>query len=264
MRPRNSPRFLCTLALPLSLGLTAASADEAPPPRHVQHRQHPGAPGHDPGPHHGPLVHRFEDPARWAKEFDDPKRDAWQKPQEIVARMQLKPGMTVVDLGAGTGYLLSHLARAVAPGGTVLALDVEAGMVKYLTERALREKIEGVKAAVVPLDDPKLTPGSADRVVLLDVWHHVPDRIAYAKKIAAGLKPDGALFIVDFTKESSRGPHKRHRLTPDEVQAELRAAGLRTEVVEETLPDHYIVAGRKAAAPAPAPPSPPPASKPGG
>lgn len=249
MRRRPTRRLVWTLALPLSLGLTAAGADEAPSPRHVQH--HPGGPGHDKGPHHGPLVHRFEDPARWAKEFDDPARDAWQKPKEIVARMQLKAGMAVVDLGAGTGYLLSHLSRAVSPGGTVLALDVEPGMVKYLTERAQREKLPGVKAAVVPLDDPKLAPGSADRVVLLDVWHHVPDRIAYARKIADGLKPDGAVFIIDFTKESSRGPHKRHRLTPEEVQAELRAAGLRPEVVEETLPDHYIVAGRKAAVPAP-------------
>lgn len=261
MRRCHTRRYLWTLALPLSLGLTAASADEPPTPRHVQHRQHPAGPGHDQGQH--PLVHRFEDPARWAKEFDDPKRDAWQKPQEIVACMQLKPGMTVADLGAGTGYLLPHLARAVAPGGTVLALDVEAGMVKYLTQRALREKLAGVKAAVVPLDDPKLAEGSVDRVVLLDVWHHVPDRIAYAKKIAAGLKPYGAVFIVDFTKESSRGPHKRHRLTPDEVQAELRAAGLRAEVVDETLPDHYIVGGRKVPEPAPAP-APTPPSKSGG
>lgn len=257
MRRRHTRRLSSILALPLSLGLSAASADEAPSPRHLKHQHHPGGPDHDKGPHHGPLVHRFEDPVRWAKEFDDPKRDAWQKPQEIVARMQLKPGMTVVDLGAGTGYLLSHLARAVAPGGKVLALDVEEAMVKYLNERAQREKIQGVVAQVVPLDDPKLAAGGTDRVVLLDVWHHVPDRTAYAKKIAEGLKPDGALFIVDFTKESSRGPHKRHRLTPEEVMAELRAAGLRAEVVEETLPDHYIVAGRKAAPPAPAPTSQP-------
>ncbi|MFO0577535.1 MAG: class I SAM-dependent methyltransferase [Polyangia bacterium] len=208
--------------------------------------------GHGAGGHHGPLVHRFTDAARWAKEFDDPARDAWQKPQEIVARMQLKPGMTVVDLGAGTGYLLPHLAKAVSPGGQVLALDVEEDMVKYLTERAQREGLAGVKAQKVPLDDPQLAAGSADRIVILDVWHHVPERAAYAKKLAAGLKPGGAIYIVDFTKESSHGPPKRHRLTPEQVQGELRAAGLGAEKITETLPDHYIVVGRRTdAAPRP-------------
>src|SRR4051812_7482337 len=78
------------------------------------------------GHHGGPLVHRFEDAARWAKEFDDPAREAWQKPAELMTVMQLQPGMTVADLGAGTGYLLPYLCRAVAPRGQVLALDIEA------------------------------------------------------------------------------------------------------------------------------------------
>lgn len=254
MRSRS---FLSTtrslfLITALALGAAAtAHADTAPGPapagEHTGH--HPGAHAGGHGAGHGePLVHRFTDAARWAKEFDDPKRDAWQKPQEIVTRLQLRPGLVVVDLGAGTGYLLPHLWRAVAPSGQVLALDVEADMVKYLGERAKREGMTGVKAVQVPLDDPQLVPASADRIVVLDVWHHVPARVAYARKLAAALKPDGALYIVDFTKSSTRGPHKRHRLTPEQVQAELNEAGLKAETMQETLPDHYIVVARPKAA----------------
>jgi predicted methyltransferase len=245
----------CLASLLAGTPARAAAPDAPPSPpaaagtEHGAGEHHAG--GHGAGGHHGPLVHRFSDAARWAKEFDDPKRDAWQKPQEIVARMQLKPGMTVVDLGAGTGYLLPYLSKAVAPGGQVLALDVEEDMVRYLTERAQREALAGVKAQKVPLDDPQLAAGSVERIVVLDVWHHVPERTAYAKKLAAALKPDGAIYIVDFTKESSHGPPKRHRLTPEQVQGELRAAGLAAEKITETLPDHYIVVGRRTdAAPA--------------
>jgi predicted methyltransferase len=203
--------------------------------------------GHGPGHHGDPMVHRFEDPARWAKEFDDPARDAWQKPAELMTVMQLLPGMTVADLGAGTGYLLPHLCRAVGPRGKVLALDIEASMVRYLEARIAREKLSGATAKQVALDDPQLAEASVERIVVLDVWHHVPERVAYAKKLLRALTPTGALYIVDFTQESAHGPPKKHRLTPQAVIAELTAAGLRAEVVSESLPDQYVVVGRRPA-----------------
>src|SRR5690349_7340605 len=76
---------------------------------------------HDSHPH---AHHRFDDPARWSKVFDDPARDAWQKPGHVVTLMAIGPAMTIVDLGAGTGYFEPHLSRAV-PDGHVLALDIE-------------------------------------------------------------------------------------------------------------------------------------------
>src|SRR5438045_2967650 len=73
---------------------------------------------------HGPLVHRFENADEWAKRFDDPARDAWQKPQDVVTAMRIAPGMVVADIGAGTGYFEPYLSRAVGPTGTVMALDI--------------------------------------------------------------------------------------------------------------------------------------------
>lgn len=231
----------------LALGPLAA-ADEAP--------GQPGKGGH----HGGPLVHRFDDPARWAKEFDDPARDAWQKPAELMKVMQVQPGMTVVDLGAGTGYLLPHLCRAVGPKGKVLALDIEASMVRYMEERIGREKLACANAKKVALDDPQLNEASVDRVVILDTWHHVADRVAYAKKLLRSLAIGGAIYIVDFTKDSPHGPPKHHRLTPQQV-VELTQAGLFAEAVSSTLPDQYVIVGRRpAASPAAGKPAAGPAS----
>jgi SAM-dependent methyltransferase len=213
--------------------------------RHPPGHFHGHSDGHSHGEgHKGPLVHRFEDAEKWAPVFDDPARDAWQRPADVVAALRITPGMTVADLGAGTGYFEPHLARAVGPSGAVLALDIEPDMVRYLRDRAAREGLANVRPGLVKLDDPSLAPGSVDRILIVDTWHHIADRVAYAGKLKAALRPGGSIAIVDFTLDSERGPPKHHRTPPDTVIAELGAAGLSAEVIEEPLPDQYIVIGK--------------------
>src|ERR1043165_3795293 len=108
--------------------LAACGGATAPPP---------AASSSVPHDHHAPLVHRFEHADEWAPKFDDPKRDEWQKPDEVVAALALTPGMTVADIGAGTGYFEARLSRAVGDAGKVFAIDVEADMVRYLRDRAI-------------------------------------------------------------------------------------------------------------------------------
>jgi predicted methyltransferase len=196
---------------------------------------------------HGPLVHRFDDAAAWAKEFDDPARDAWQKPAEVVALLQLTAGMKVADIGAGTGYFEPHLARAVGPGGRVLALDVEDSMVRYMEARMAREGLSNVAVAKVPFDDPKLSAGSVDRILIVDTWHHIAGREAYSAKMREALAPGGFVAVVDFTLEAKYGPPREHRLAPEQVKKELEAGGFKAEIAAETLPEQYVVIGRKAA-----------------
>ena len=187
--------------------------------------------------------HRFTDAEEWAKRFDDPSRDAWQKPEEVVRLMAIQPGMTVVDLGAGTGYFLPHLSKAVGSDGKVLALDVEQSMVDYMTKRAAAQGMPNVEARVVAPDDPGLAEASVDRILIVNTWHHLPDRDQYAKKLAAALSERGEIWIVDFTKESPIGPPAEFRFQADEVQQAL--APLTAAIVEESLPNQFIVrAGR--------------------
>lgn len=190
---------------------------------------------------HGAMPHRFEHADEWAKVFDDPARDAWQKPAHVVALMKVEEGSTVADLGAGTGYFLAHLSRAVGDKGKVLALDVEPDMVRYMKERAAREKLANVEPRTIAGDDPQLEDASVDRILIVDTWHHIPERRAYAKKLASALRPKGQVFVVDFTKDSERGPPKHHRLAPEQVIEELASAGLVAKAIEEELPDQYVV-----------------------
>jgi predicted methyltransferase len=194
---------------------------------------------------HAPLVHRFQTAEQWAREFDDPARDEWQKPREVVAAMKIESGMTVADLGAGTGYFEPWLSAAVSPTGSVLALDVEPDMVRYLTERVQREHLGNVRPALVATDDPKLGAGSVDRILVVDVWHHIDARDAYAGKLRDALKSGGKVFVVDFKLEATHGPPKRHRLAPEQIAHELGAAGLTVETLATTLPEQYVVVGTR-------------------
>ncbi|KYF49648.1 hypothetical protein BE08_42540, partial [Sorangium cellulosum] len=193
----------------------------------------------------GPLVHRFERAEDWVPAFEGPGRDTWQKPADVIAAMRLAPGMRVADLGAGTGYFLPHLSRAVGPTGAVIGLDIERDMVRYMTERAARERLANVTARQVSPDDPGLDPGSVDRILVVNTWHHIPDRPAYAAKLKAALRPDGAVVVVDFTDTARHGPPKEHRIAAEAVAAELRAGGLSPQIVAEDLPDQYIVVGKR-------------------
>ena len=140
--------------------------------------------------------HSFAGAEHWAKVFDDPARDAWQKPTRVVEVMSISEGMAVADVGAGTGYFEPWLSRAVGAKGKVLAVDIEPSMVRFLTERAEREGLANVRAHLAEPNDPRLPAGALDRVLVVDTWHHVDDRPAYARKLAASLGPKGSVWIA--------------------------------------------------------------------
>ncbi len=226
----------CAHQLPVGAAALASPADG----QHGGHAGHGGHQGH--AGHHGQgMTHDFNDAARFAAAFDDPRRDLWQKPADVVALLGLKPGQVVADLGAGTGYFLPHLLKAVAPGGTVVGLDVAEGMVAWMNARIARDGLTGAVARKVAFDDPGLSPESVDVLLTVDTWHHVDGREAYARKVAAGLRPGGRFVVVDFTMDSPEGPPPELRLAPEKVLAELGAAGFEARLVDEALPYQYVV-----------------------
>ena len=186
------------------------------------------------------MPHRFENAEQWAKVFDDPARDAWQQPDAVIGALWLGPAMVVADVGAGTGYFAVRIAPHVAD---VIATDVEADMVRYLEERAVREGITNLRVQLTPPDDPQLPP--VDRILVVNVWHHIADRVAYAKKLAAALKPDGFIAIVDFKLDAKIGPPREHRIAPAALIADLEAAGLHAELSSLELPEQYMIVARR-------------------
>lgn len=199
------------------------------------------APDHRVRGHH--RHHRFERADEWVAQFDSPDRDAWQKPDVVLAALALRPDMTVADLGAATGYFAVRLARAVSRG-RVVAVDVEPDMVRYLGERATREGLTNLTAAQGEPADPRLT-APVDVALVVDTYHHIADPTRYFGKVRDALRPGGTLAIVDFKKDApadAPGPPAAMRIADDIVVAHLAKLGfshVRTD--RDALPYQYIV-----------------------
>jgi predicted methyltransferase len=188
-----------------------------------------------------PHTHRhgFGDAEKWAHVFDDPERDAWQKPHQVIQALALKPDALVADIGAGTGYFAARLANML-PKGTVYAVDVEPAMVKYLGERAQREGLANLKPVAGAPADPRL-PAKVDLLLFVDVYHHIENRERYFRDAAASLKPGGRLAIIDFRLDSPKGPPKNARVAPERVKAELTKAGYVLKNEHAFLPNQYFL-----------------------
>jgi ubiquinone/menaquinone biosynthesis C-methylase UbiE len=196
----------------------------------------------EPGRHDATARHSFEDVEHWVKMFDDPERDAWQKPAEVVAALILRPGMMVADVGAGTGYFSRHLAAAVGDTGTVLAIDVEPNLVVHLRARAEREQTANVVPILGSADNPRIPAGRADLVLIVDTFHHLDDRPNYLRRLRAALARGGRVAVIDFKKEESPvGPPLDHRLAREQVLEEFDLAGYRLVDEPQVLPYQYFL-----------------------
>ena len=187
----------------------------------------------------GTHQHSFSGAEQWAHVFDDLNRDAWQKPHEVIQALALKPDAVVADIGSGTGYFAVRFANMV-PKGRVYGVDIEPEMVKYLSDRANREKRDNVVAIAGAPDDPRL-PEKADLILMVDVFHHIDDRKSYFQKLQASLKPGGRIAIIDFRLDSPDGPPKDARIAPERVVAELKAAGYALATQHRFLPNQYFL-----------------------
>jgi cyclopropane fatty-acyl-phospholipid synthase-like methyltransferase len=188
--------------------------------------------------------HSFGGAEKWAQVFDDPQRDAWQKPHEVIQALALKPDAVIADIGSGTGYFSARFANMV-PKGRVYGVDTEPDMVKYLAERAKREGLNNITAVAGTSDDPRL-PEKADLIILVDVFHHIGDRERYFRKLSESLKPGGRIAIIDFRMDSPDGPPKSARIAPDRVKTELKGAGYALVQEHTFLPNQYFLVFRPA------------------
>ncbi|HXV10877.1 MAG TPA: methyltransferase domain-containing protein [Burkholderiales bacterium] len=186
--------------------------------------------------------HRFSGAERWAAIFDDPARDEWQKPDEVLRALKLPPNATVADIGAGTGYFATRLARAL-PRGRVYGVDAEPDMVQYLGERAQRENLANLTPVLARPDDPGI-PVRVDVVIMVDTYHHIPERERYFQSLQKSFRTGGRLAIIDFNLESPVGPPVRSRIPGGRVKQEMARAGYRLLEEHKFLPHQYFLVFR--------------------
>ncbi len=226
----------------LALAPLALSTLLAGPVSGQEHAAHPQDPPDKM--RQGHMHRRFDDADEWAKSFDDPARDAWQMPDRVIGALGLRPGQTVADIGAGTGYFTVRLAKSAA-APKVIAVDIEPSMVEYARRRAEREGLDNVSVVLATAEAARL-PGPVDVILLVNTYHHVPERIGYFTRLRSSLTPGGRLAVIDWRKGAPMGPPEEHRFTPAEVASELAAAGFVVDTGFDFLPHQHFQVFRPA------------------
>jgi predicted methyltransferase len=169
-------------------------------------------------------------PKRWAAQFEREGREVSDRQAEILAALDLRAGMAVADVGAGTGLFTLALAERVGPKGQVYAVDVQAYFLDHIGQKALEAKLDNVTLVRADQASAKLPEGSVDLVLLCDSYHHVEQPAAYLASLKAALRPGGRLVIVDYIAiegKSEAWMLDHVRATPTEFRAEIESAGFR-------------------------------------
>jgi len=174
------------------------------------------------------------------------ERESEESPTRAVALLGLKPGMTVCDLGAGTGYYAVRMARLVGPEGRVYAVDIQPRMLELLDKRLASAGIKNVLPTLGAESETNLPPGSQDMIVLVDVYHEFSKPQEMLRTIKTALKDTGRLVLLEFRKEDRSVPIRlEHKMSLAEVKAELEPEGFQIEKVLDTLPWQHLIFLRK-------------------
>lgn len=169
------------------------------------------------------------------------ERDAWQKPDELVAALRLQPGQVACDVGAGPGYFALRLARAVGESGLVYAVDVEPRILDALRER-LAQGPRNVVPVLALAADPLLPPRACDLILVVNTFHHFPDPPSYLRRLARSLRPGGRIVNVDYEKkETPFGPPLAQRVSREEFLRQAESAGLALAAEHKFLPYQYAL-----------------------
>jgi predicted methyltransferase len=154
--------------------------------------------------------------------FEQPGRDQRLQIDRVMDLLQLRPGSTVADIGAGSGWFSVRAARRVAPQGRVIAEDINPKAVAYIQQRAQREHLANIVPLLGTPDDPKLAPNTLDAALMLKVYHEIAHPPLVLANLRAALKPDARFGIID-----RNGNGADHGLKESIVRAEVESAGFR-------------------------------------
>jgi predicted methyltransferase len=194
-----------------------------------------------------PGINRYyqsPDFERWQAMFETEGREVFDKRQQIVAALDIRPGMTVADVGAGTGAFSVLFARKVGDAGVVLAQDVSAEFVRGIESRARREKFANVRTVLGGEKDAKLPPAGVDLIFVCDTYHHFEYLQAMLASLHAALKPGGRLAVIDYEKipgRSSAWVMGHVRAGRETVIAEIEAAGFKLLKSHALLGENFFV-----------------------
>jgi ubiquinone/menaquinone biosynthesis C-methylase UbiE len=210
-------------AVALLLVIPATARDQAPRSHEEMHRLH-------------------QDTKAYIAMLEDPKRDAYQKPHEVLMALALKPGETIADIGSGSGYFTLRLAAHVGDEGRVFAVDIDPEMIRHLNRRVRDAGVRNVQTILADPADPLLPDASVDRFVIVDTWHHIEKPLEYLALMRRMLKPGGQVVMIDFQKrELPVGPPMEIKIARDDLVRQMEGNGFQLAKEHTFLPYQYFL-----------------------
>jgi len=187
---------------------------------------------------------RFANVMGWqgAEWLERSERDAEEEPDKALDALGTLTGMTVADVGAGSGYFTVRLAARVGAKGRVYANDLQPEMLKLLAARLARENVRNVTLVQGSIDDPKLAASSLDLVLMVDVYHEFSEPQKMLRALRTALKPGGRLVLLEYRKEDPHVPIRfEHKMSVAEARMELEAEGFMLAQIDGRLPRQHIL-----------------------
>ena len=174
------------------------------------------------------------------------EREREERTDLLLAALELRPGMVVADIGAGTGYLSRRMAPTVMPGGKVWAVDVQPEMISLLQAGARSSGLKQIEAQLSSVDDVRLPAASVDLAVMVDVYHELAYPYEVMASLLKALKPGGRVAFVEYRAEDPRVPIKTlHKMSQAQIKREAAVFPLEWERTVSTLPWQHVVVFRK-------------------
>lgn len=191
-------------------------------------------------PHQMHQLH--DDPKAYIGALEDPKRDSYQKPHEVLTALKITPGEVIADIGAGSGYFTFRLSHFVGAKGKVYAVDVSPDMIKHINRRIRETKVTNVVSVLADGDDPLLPDQSVNRFFICDVWHHIENQTKYLGLMKRMLKPGGEIVMIDFhKKELPFGPPMEIKIAREDLIKQFNASGFHLAGEHTFLPYQYFL-----------------------
>lgn len=188
------------------------------------------------------LHHLHQDSKAYIAFLEDPQRDAYQKPREVMTALGIKPGEVIADIGAGSGYFTFQLARQVGVNGRVYAVDINPDMIIYINRRIRDSNTRNLVTILAPPDDPLLPDTSVDRFFICDTWHHIEKQDAYLALMKKALKPGGQVVMIDFQKkELPVGPPLNMKIGREDLIRQMDQNGFVLVQEHTFLPYQYFL-----------------------
>jgi ubiquinone/menaquinone biosynthesis C-methylase UbiE len=185
------------------------------------------------------LTAQQRDPQQYRQTLENPDRVAALQVDKVIATLDLTPGMRIADLGAGSGVFTIPLARAVGATGKVYAIDIDAGLLAIVSDKAAAAGLANVVTVVAGETDPRL-PEPVDVLFICDTLHHLPSPGEYVKPSGSWLRANGRVVVIDFATGKWPAGHDAFTITPPQVDAWMKSAGFARTAAHDFLASNFF------------------------